>query len=216
MRRPTLLLLAAVLAITACGDKPDKPRRQQSLKLLPDTPPPPPPPPKPEDKPPPSKPEDKPQPQDAPKPVQAPEPQQLKTDEAAGNGPGSGLAAGSVTQDYAGGRIGQGTTIGGATPNDGLATRLAANAFGSAATRALNDFLTRDREVKQHDYRVRIAVWFTPAGGVQRTELVDSTGNTTTDAALRAALQRFAGTGTPPPANLPQPVRVMVSNRLLG
>lgn len=218
MRRATLSALMLVLAVglAACSDQPDKPRRQQTLKLLPDTPPPPPPPPKPEDKPPP-RPEDKPQPQAAPKPVEAPpEPQQLKSDEAAGSGPGNGLAAGSVTQDYQGGPTGSGTTVGGGTATDGLATRLAANAFGSAATRALNDFLTRDREVKQHDYRVRIAVWFTPAGGVQRTELVDSTGNTTTDAALRAALQRFSGTGTPPPANLPQPLRVMVSNRLLG
>ncbi len=207
-------LLSAVLALAGCGDKPDKPRKQQTVKLLPDTPPPPPPPPKPEDKPPP-KAETRPQPQQAPKPVDAPLPQALKTDEAAGNGPGGGLTAGPVTQDYSDQKIGAGTTIGSVLADNG-ATRLAANTFGNAASKALNEFLTRDRGVKLRDYKVRVHLWLTPTGSLQRAELVDSTGDAATDEALRSALNRFPGTAMAPPAKLPQPMRVLISNRLLG
>lgn len=209
-----LALLAVALVLGGCGDQRDKPRKQQMLKLLPDTPPPPPPPPKPEDKPPPRS-ESKPQPQQAPKPVEAPLPQVLKTDEAAGNGPGSGLAAGPVTQEYTDQKIGQGTLIVGAA-GDGGATRLAANAFGNAASRDLNEYLARDKGVKLRDYKVRVWLWLTPSGALQRAELVDSTGDAQTDTALRDALNRFPGTRNPTPPGLPQPMRVLVSNRLLG
>lgn len=217
MRRvPSLLWVAAVaLGLVACSDEPEKPpRRQQVVKLLPDTPPPPPPP-KPEDKPPPPKPEDKPQPQDAPKPVESPQPQALKSDEAAGDGPGNGLAAGTVTQDYANQPLGQGTTLGG-PPAEDPAQRLALTGYANAATRALNEFLARDKDVKRRDYRVRVEIWLTPAGALQRAELVGSTGDPETDEALRAALARFPGTGTALPPKLPQPVRLLVSNRLMG
>jgi protein TonB len=207
-------LLAAVLVLTGCSDKPDKPRRQQTVKLLPDTPPPPPPPPKPEDRPPP-KPEDKPQQQEAPKPAEAPQPQLLKSDETAGSGPGNGLAAGAVTRDYTDQKIGQSPTVGAAVADSG-SNRLALNAFGNSASRALNEFLVRDRSVKLRDYRVRVQLWLTPSGSLQRAELVDSTGDPQTDDALRAAHNRVPGTSETPPAKLPQPMRVLVSNRLLG
>ena len=209
-----LALLSATLALSGCSDKPDKPRKQQTLKLLPDTPPPPPPPPKTEDKPPPRA-QDKPQPQQAPKPAEAPQPQALKSDEAAGNGAGSGMTAGAVKQDYLDQKIGTGTTIG-STSADSGATRMAATAFGNAASKALNEFLTRDRGVKLRDYKVRVQLWVTATGALQRIELLDSTGDATTDEALRAALSRFPGTANPPPAKLPQPMRVLISNRLLG
>jgi protein TonB len=210
--RALCLLAAAALLLAACSDQPDRPRKQQLVKLLPDTPPPPPPPPKPEDRPPP-KPDDKPQPQEAPKPVEQPQAQALKTDEAAGDGPGNGLASGAVTQDYRGGATG--TQVGGA-PADSTGNRLASLSFANAATRALNEFLVRDKDLKRLDYRVRIELWLTPSGGLQRAELVGSTGDPQTDEALRLALGRFPGTLNPPPARMPQPLRLLVSNRLMG
>lgn len=217
MRLVTLVLAGALglSGLIGCSGEADTPRKQQKIVLLPPAPPPPPPPPRPEDKPPPPKAEDKPQPQDAPKPVETPQQQALKTDEAAGNGPGGGLSAGTVTQDYTDQKIGQGTNIGGGAV-DGGANRLAANAFGNAASRALNEFLVRDRGVKLRDYQVRVALWLTPSGRLERAELVDSTGDPQVDEALRTALNRFPGTSTPPPAQLPQPMRVLVSNRLMG
>jgi periplasmic protein TonB len=220
MRRMTslLVLLLAMLWLAAgCSERPEKPRKPQMIKLLPDTPPPPPPPPpKPEDRPPP-KPESKPQPQEAPKPVEAP-PQALKSDEAAGAGPGNGLAAGAVTQDYADQKIGQGTMVGGNAKSAGDvgANRLAASTFGNAASRELNEYLARDKDVKLRDYKVRVWLWLTPTGSLQRVELVDSTGDAQADEALRSAINRFPGTRNPPPPRLPQPLRVLVSNRLLG
>jgi protein TonB len=216
-----LLLTATALALlgtglSGCDKAPDKPRKTASVKLLPDTPPPPPPPPKPEDKPPPPKPDDKPAPQDAPKPADTPpQPAALKSDEAAGNGPGNGLSAGAVTQDYAGEKIGSAATVGGTGTAD-AGTRLAHTAYANATTRALNEFLARDKTVKLRDYQVHVSVWLTASGALQRAELTDSTGDADTDQALRAALARFPGSVAAPPPRLPQPLRLRVSNRMMG
>jgi periplasmic protein TonB len=213
------LLLCVLPCLTAmlagCSDAPAPPRKMQTVKLLPDTPPPPPPPPKPEDKRPEPKREDKPQPQvQQPKP----EPQQqqaLKTDEAAGTGPGNGLVAGAVTQDYTDQKVGQGVAVGSTAPADPGPNRMVATLFARQTTRALNEFLAREREVKRNDYQVRVDLWLTPSGSLQRADLVGSTGDTALDEALRLALTRFPGAGTPPD-KLPQPLRLLVSNRLLG
>ena len=205
-----LLMLAAVAS--GCNDAPSRPRPAQTVKLLPDTPPPPPP--KQEEKRPEPKREDKPQAQ-APqlKPQETPQAQALKTDEAPGQGAGSGLTSGTVTQDYAGGTPGAGQQVGG---GDGGANRLVANAYAAATTRALNDHLNRDKDLKQADYRLQVYVWLQSDGRLERAELVGSTGNTDLDTALRRALERFAGTRGPLPDRLPQPLRLQVSNRLMG
>ncbi|MDH4391502.1 MAG: TonB C-terminal domain-containing protein [Aquabacterium sp.] len=215
MRIQAVLLVVLAAGLAACGDEPQRPRKPQMVKLLPDTPPPPPPPPKPEDRPPP-KPEDKPQPQDVPKPVEAPAAAALKSDEAAGDGPGNGLTAGAVTREYAGEKPGAGTTIGGGAPPENPAARLAAQTYAHAATRALHEFLARDRDVKQRDYQVRVDLWLTPAGALQRAELVGSSGDADTDRALRAALDRFPGAAAPLPARMVLPMRLLVTNRMMG
>jgi periplasmic protein TonB len=205
---PTLLL-----ALAGCGEEPPRERRMQTVKLLPDTPPPPPPPPK--EKPPEAPKEDKPQPQ---APVNKPEPEQqaaLKSDEAAGDGPGSGLVAGAVTQDYSDQKIGQQPQIGGGTGLD-AAARLAATSFATATTRSLNDFLARERELKRADFRAQVHLWLAPNGTLERAELVGSTGDADKDRALREALQRFPGAAAPLPQALQQPLRVQVTNRMLG
>jgi protein TonB len=217
MRALTLIALTALSALTmalaGCDGPSSPPRRQQVVRLLPDTPPPPPPPPKPEDRTPP-RPDDKPQPQDVPKAAEA-QPQALKSDEAAGDGPGNGLSAGAVTQDYSDQKIGQASTIGGVT-TDNPASRLALNSYANAATRTLNDYLARDKDVKRLDYKVRVEVWLTPSGTLDRAVMVGSTGDAPTDEALRGALTRFPGTGQPLPPKLPQPLRLLVSNRMMG
>lgn len=218
-RPPSTFVLAAALALAlglaACDNKPQAKRKMQTVKLLPDTPPPPPP--KPEEKKPEPQKEDKPQPQTVvAKPLDAPppQPQALRSDEAAGDGAGGGLVAGSVTQDYTDQKVGQGTAIGG-TAEVG-SNRLAVNSFANAATRALNEFLTRDKELRRFDYKVGVDLWLTPVGGLQRAELVGSTGDPATDQALRAALGRFPGTSAPPPDRMPQPIRLLLTNRLMG
>lgn len=215
MRTPLALLVCALaLGLAACSDGPAPPRRMQTVKLLPDTPPPPPP--KPEEKKPEAPKEDKPQPQvPQVKPVEAPQPQALRSDEAAGDGAGNGLVAGAVSQDYNGGAVGTGATIGTAAADDGTA-RLAAASFANSATRALNEFLARERELRRADYRVKVNLWLSASGSLQRIELVEGTGDAETDRALRTALARFPGPGTPPPERMPQPLRLQVTNRLVG
>lgn len=207
----TLLLVAGLGVLAGCDKTPSKPKKAQTVAILPDTPPPPPPPPKPDEKKPEPEPEAKPQPQlNQPKPVETPQPQALKSDEAAGDGPGNGLQAGAVTQDYRGGAIGIGQA-----PEVGV-NRMALQTYAHNATRALNEFLQRDKEIKRLDYRVRVNLWLRPDGALQRAELDGSTGDESADAALRAAVTRFPGVGQPVPEHLPMPIRLQVSNRMMG
>lgn len=215
MRVVAFSLLAASLVITACSDAPERPRKAQMVKLLPDTPPPPPPPPKAEDRPPP-KPDNAPKPADQPKPVDAPAQQALKSDEAAGDGPGNGLTAGSVSRDYTNQALSQSQVIDSAAPVENPAVRLAASVYANTATRALNEYLARDRDIKRLDYQVRVDLWLTANGKLQRAELVGSSGDADTDEALREALTRFPGAGAAPPAQLPQPLRLRITNRMMG
>jgi len=205
-----LQLLVGVMccALVACSEEPPRERKVQTVRLLPDTPPPPPPPPKPEDRPPP-KAADKPAPAEA-RPAETPQAQTLKTDEAPGAGAGGGLSSGNVTQDYRGQAIGNAAeaTVGG--------SRLAAAAYASAAARSLNEHLQRERDLRRSDWRLQVNVWLQADGRVARAELIGSTGDPLVDEALRAALLRFPGTATAPPERLPQPLRVQVSNRMIG
>ncbi len=205
------LVLAAVAAgLAGCDERPAAPRKMRTVKLLPDTPPLPPPP-KPDEKKPEPQKEDKAQAQ--PKPVEVPQPQALKSDEAAGDGPGNGMVAGAVTKDYAGETIGGG---GGAEGPEVVVNRLAFNTYANATTRSLNEFLALDKELKLQNYKINVNLWLLPDGAVQRAELGGSTGDPAIDAALRTALARFPGNSSRPPENLPQPLRLLVSNRLMG
>jgi periplasmic protein TonB len=206
------LLVAIAAGLVGCGEEPEKPRKVATVKLLPDTPPPPPPPPK-LDTPPPAKAQDKPEARPEPKPAD-PTPQALKSDEAAGAGPGSGLAAGNVTQDYQGGPVIAGS--GGGNAGAMAASRMATTAWANAATRSLNEYLQREAQLKNSEYRLQVHLWLHADGRVERFDLLGSSGNPQIDDVLRTALQRFPGTQTPPPQALPQPLRLQLSNRNLG
>jgi periplasmic protein TonB len=207
------IAVACVALLVGCDDAPP-PRKMQTVKLLPDQLPPPPPPKPEEKKPEPPKPEKQAQAQQ-PKPAEAPPQNELRSDEAAGTGPGNGLVAGAVTQDYAGQRAASAPQIGGGG-DGGAAQRLAANQFASSATRALNEFLQRDRELRRADYRAQVHLWLAPSGALQRVELVSGTGDAELDRTLREALTRFPGAGSAPPQALEQPIRLQVTNRMLG
>jgi len=214
LRAPMALLLAplllACLLISGCEKSQPKSKQVQSVKLLPDTPPPPP---KQEEKKQEQRKEDKPQQQLAqPKAAPAPDMQALKSDEAAGQGPGNGVVAGAVTQDYTGGAIGAGSGASGPT----AANRLVFNSYAQTTTRALNDHLLREKSLRLSDYRLTVNVWLQADGRLQRAELAGSTGEPQLDAALREALQRFPGAVSPIPDRLPQPLRLRVSNRMIG
>lgn len=207
-------LLAGAVLLSGCGDEPQQPRRMQTVKLLPDTPPPPPPPP-PKDKPPEPQKEEKPQPQTPEnKPPEAEQQALLKSDEAAGDGPGNGLVAGAVKSDYTDQKIGSEPQIGGGGGD--AAARLAAASFANATTRSLNEFLAREQGLKRSDFKARVNLWLGPGGSLQRVELAQSTGDPELDRLLNEALRRFPGAAAPLPQALQQPLRLQVTNRMLG
>lgn len=201
------VLIGFGLLVKKLLDAPPAAKRQVAkISILPDTPPPPPPP-KEEKKPPPPKDEPKQvvrevEKQDVPK-----QDQQIKMEGAAGDGP-SAFGAGAVTKDYAGGTPGSG--------DGGGVSRLVMNSYANAATRALNDHLSREKELKQQNYKVNVNMWLNADGTLQRAELAGTTGSPTVDSTMREALARFPGTGRSVPDKLPQPLRLLVSNRMLG
>lgn len=212
---PAVLVLALVVAgyfiYSQMGKGGSGPKRQTvKIAVLPDTPPPPPPPPKDEKKPEPKPDENKPQPQEQKQVEAPPEPQQLKMEGAAGDGP-SAFSAGSVNSEYKGGATGTGS--GGGAVGD----RLAASSYGNAAKREIDAYLQRQAPLKRAgDYEVPIQVWVRADGGLERYKLVGTTGTPETDQLIQDAMARFPGFRNPPPASLPQPISLKLTNRMTG
>ena len=208
---PAILALALLVggwfAVNSLKGGSSEPKRQTvKIAVLPDTPPPPPPPPPPDKKIEPEVKEQKPQPQeDQPKPLdKAPEPEQLKMEGAAGDGP-SAFGSGSVSKDYIAGDPGTGIGGGG---------KLQFALFNGQLQRHVQSALARNPKAKIADYRVNVQVWVSPAGEL-RIELLSSTGDDKSDEVLRQALGQL-----PPisnvPANLVQPIRLRITNRMTG
>lgn len=201
------LVAGLVYLVQGLGGEVKRPARQVTrITIIPDTPPPPPPPPpKEQPKPEPPKAEAKPMKVDQPKPVDAPKPepdQQLKMEGEAGDGP-SPFASGEVTQEYSGGDIGSG---------NGLQFRFYTNLM----QRHIQGSLQQDQMLKGVDFRAVVRVWLDASGRLVRSELVGSTGDAETDRALRTAMAGLPNMGEPPPQNMPQPVKLRITNRVTG
>ena len=144
--------------------------------------------------------------QEQPKPQEAqPAPAQLKMDGPAGDGP-SAFAAGQVSAEYKGGEIGTGT---------GGVNKLQFALFTNQLQKHIQLQLAKNTAIKLGDYRVNLKVFLSPSGDFQRVELLSSTGDVQLDEALQIALNQI-----PPmrdvPANLPQPIRLRITNRMTG
>lgn len=207
---PAALLLALAIGawwgVTHLKGGSSEPKRQTvKIAVLPDTPPPPPPQP-PDKKIEPEVKEQKPQPQEEQtKPLdKAPEPEQLKMEGAAGDGP-SAFGSGSVSKDYVAGDPGTGIGGGG---------KLQFALFNGQLQRHVQASLARNPKAKVADYRVNVQIWVSPTGEL-RAELLSSTGDEKSDEVLRQALTQL-----PPmsnvPANLIQPIRLRITNRMTG
>ena len=193
------LIGGSVLLVQGLGGEAQPPARQVTkITILPDTPPPPPPPPKESPKP---------EPKEAPKQVKldTPKPQAdepIKMEGEAGDGP-SPFAAGPVTQEYTGGEIGAG---------NGMQFAFYTNLL----QRRIQHALQQAAALKGADFRVVVRVWLDTDGRLTRSELADSTGDAALDDALRTAMTEVPAVGEAPPAGMPQPVRIRVTNRVTG
>lgn len=177
--------------------KPAKARKPPAVTLLPDKPPPPPPK---EEKPPPPKEERKETKVEPPK-VEAPQPAQnepLKMEGAAGEGE-SAFAQGSVSSDYSGGNVGLG----------GMQQGL----YAGRLQRHLQEQLSRNRRLREADYRIVVRLWLRQDGSIERAELGQGTGSTSVDGLLREALLQMPPIREAPPANAPQPWRIRITSR---
>jgi protein TonB len=202
-----LLVMLVWWGINSMSHSSSGPKRQTvKIAVLPDTPPPPPPP-KPDKPPEPEKQELKQtMQQEQPKPQEAqPAPAQLKMDGPAGDGP-SAFAAGQVSAEYKGGEIGTGT---------GGVNKLQFALFTNQLQKHIQLQLAKNTAIKLGDYRVNVQVVLSPSGDFQRVELLSSTGDPQADEALQSALNHMAPMRDVP-ANLPQPVRLRITNRMTG
>ncbi len=171
-------------------------------------PPPPPPPPPPEQKPP--EPEVKeevklPEPEPPPEAArdEAPPPgEQLGLDaNGSGSGDAFGLAARKGGTDI--------TKLGGPS---GLGRSQAAWFAGLVQSHLVAQ-LSKEGKLRRSDYRVDLRVWFAPDGRIERFELLDSTGNKEVDEQIKLVLQSMPPLKQPPPADLPQPVKLRLTSR---
>ena len=204
------LCLLAFVGVVAWGAlsllKDSQPTKRQIVQIsLLKPPPPPPPPPPPEQKPPEVKEEVKiPEPEKPPEAAkeEAPPPgEQLGLDaDASGNGDAFGLAARKGGRDI--------TTLGG--PSGGGRGQAW---FAGLVQSHLVAQLSKDDKLRRSDYRVQLRIWFATDGRIERFELIDSTGSKEVDDQIKLALHNMPPLKQPPPADLPQPVKLRLTSR---
>lgn len=85
------------------------------------------------------------------------------------------------------------------------------NRYSAALQDAMRSALCQREETAPGSYRALVRFWIGGSGAVARTELVTSTGDDRRDALL-AAVFRGLAIGTPPPADMPQPVTLLVTS----
>ena len=190
------------------------PRKKQAVQQISLLKPPPPPPPKPEQKPP--EPQVKKEEVKMPEPDKPPDPQpaqaepppgpDLGVDAAgAGNGDSFGLVGKPGGKDI--------TTIGGGGGGTGRAEFAM---YANLIRHSLQEEFSRNRKLQGSDYRAIVRVWIGADGRIERFELVGSTGNPDTDSLIRTAMTGLPSLSEPPPANMPQPVRLRINSRGAG
>ena len=83
------------------------------------------------------------------------------------------------------------------------------SAYGHQVLREVKHALARDEEIGARTFDLQIDIWIDADGRVRQAQLLRSTGRPRLDAAIRRALE---GTTIkqPPPADMPQPIRIAV------
>lgn len=197
------LVVTVIMSFLAQAGKPRKPTVQQIAIMRP---PPPPPPPKQEEKPPEIKKEEvklPPPPQEqAPKEADSKEAgKDLGVDaEGGAGGDGFGLVGRKGGRDLLAG-------------DGGARSRYAF--YTSMIQQQIQDELSRHKKLKSSDYRAVVRIWLAADGRIQKVDLAGSTGNADVDSSLRAALADITFK-SPPPQDMPQPVRLRISSRGAG
>jgi len=202
---PLALTLLAALALLAACDKPDTHRPGvQSVAILRQPPPPPPKPP--EKLPEPQKTRDEvkvPQPLDTPKPEPA---KSAADDKPASDKPLGVDAAGGAGSDGFG-------LVGNKNGRDLLTTGSGGGAYYTGLLqRQFFEALSKNRRLTKDEFRVVVRIWLGDDGRVQRTDIVNGSGNAQVDELIQVTLAEMPALKDVPPANL-RLVQLRLSNR---
>lgn len=206
-------LLVAVVAALVVGlallarqlfDKGETKKKNvvHQITLVKPPPPPPPPPPKPEEKPPEVKKEEvkieEQKPVETPQNDAKPAGEQLGLDaDGAAGGDAFGLAARKGGTDLLAGSGGS---------KHGW--------YAGLIQSHLQEAIAKNKRLRSQDFRAVVHIWLRPDGSVQRAELVGSSGKPDTDELIRQAFAEVPALREPPPGDLPQPVRLRLTNRI--
>jgi hypothetical protein len=82
-------------------------------------------------------------------------------------------------------------------------------AFGEAVQSDIQGALKKNATTRSGNYRVAVKLWIDASQTIQRTELLQSTGDRQRDIAVSGALHGLVVSRAAPP-NMPQPVRVVI------
>jgi protein TonB len=190
-------------------------KRPPKISLIPSTPP----------NPPPPKEEKKPEPPKEQKEVKevqqappknappAPPSQTLKMDGPAGDAP-SNFGGGKITSDDLS-KVAQGDKDGGGAPEAPKGMFDPFENFGTLARGEFQRYLSKNKDIAQTRYKVRVAVWVAANGHIERTEILKGTGDAEADAAIQKALGSMGSLSDAPPKGMPMPIRLLlqVNNR---
>lgn len=133
-------------------------------------------------------------PQDKP-----PEPSPALSTAITGNGPADGFGLGHAGS----GGLGGGGSGGGRASQFGW--------YAREVVSAISDALRGNAATRDAVFNIRVNVWLDATGRVTRVRLIDSTGNPTTDAALRGPVLAGVRLPDPPPDGMPMPVVMRLS-----
>ncbi len=86
--------------------------------------------------------------------------------------------------------------------------------YGNVVTQMIQDFLYDRSDIRSKKYSVKVKVWISPDGAIDKVELVNSTGDTSVDKSLKVALMELGHVAERPPEDMPQPVRLKITSRL--
>jgi protein TonB len=88
--------------------------------------------------------------------------------------------------------------------------------YAGRVARFLEDALAAHDELRRGNYTAVVRLWVTPDGGIRRLELARSTGDLERDPRIRAAFGEIGRLREPPPADMPQPMRLRLTSREAG
>lgn len=200
----TLVAALTVWLINAYGSGAEVKKKKVIQEIALVKPPPPPPPPKV----PPPKVEEVKQKIDVPKPDEAP----AKAEQAPPPGPDLAVdAAGTGAGDGFGlvGKKGGADLIGG---GGGGGSRF--GWYGAMLKERIQEAILKDKKLREAGvYQRVVSIWIDASGAVSRVEVQGAGESADMNSAIKAALTALAPLTEPPPADMPQPIRVRVSAR---